>query len=374
MWGLSSQSETVLRQPPRPSGRGNNTNQKTRVFSEVDLMTRFTIAATIAATSAFVIACCPAQAVPISSFQNGDWEVATTWGSGSGPVPGLSDTATINHAVTMDKTDGLDGVDDTAGDVIINAGGTLGSWMGDMVVDDLTFNGGEAGANQRTLDFNATSIIVNNVAGNAMFQTKKGGGRNLNINAATMSGAGDLTINSGDPDQYTTFDVDDMTGFTGTIIMSRLGVAYNPGDFLYRFASNTETNAAYIKVAQSIDEEDASFSVVLTSYNYDWTEANGGTPATDDGTAYNGYDMRDANVTLWVTELTIGGFSVPAREGSAYTYAELAAMNGGDVANYLRSDGTDGLIGVTVVPEPSTMLLTMLGGLGLAFIRRRQHD
>jgi len=128
-----------------------------------------------------------------------------------------------------------------------------------------------------------------------------------------------------------------------------------------RYDTQFETDVAHLKISKSIAKEDASFSMILNGIVRDWTEAGGGTAAPDDGISYCGYDMRDGNVEVWVTNLTIGGFSVPSQD-IAYTYSELAAMNGGDVANYLRSDGSDGLLGVTAGPPPASPdgLLIML--------------
>lgn len=92
-------------------------------------------------------------------------------------------------------------------------------------------------------------------------------------------------------------NVTDTTGFTGVLNVSRLGNDLPIGDFANRLynGNSVESNAAHLKINQNIAKEDASFSMVLNEYNFDWLEVHGGTAATDDGTAYNGYDMRDVN-------------------------------------------------------------------------------
>jgi hypothetical protein len=282
-----------------------------------------------------------ASATDISSFDSGDWQDGPTWVGGV--LPGSGDTAMIDHIVRVDRDDATN-FESTDADVVVNAGGELRAWYGIFTAPSVTLNGGQIAAEQRTHVLNTNTLTINDVAGNSWTQYKNQNSKHAEIHAQQLVGAGTLDILLGRAGQLFQLDVDDTTGFTGELNVSRLGFDVTSG-YTYRVATNDETNSAHLKINQSIAKEDASFSMVLNEYTYDWKEEHGGTAALDDGTAYNGYDMRDDSVEVWFTGLTIGGYEVPARE-SAYTYAELAAMDGGNVANYLRSDGTDGLIGV----------------------------
>jgi hypothetical protein len=230
--------------------------------------------------------------------------------------------------------------------------------MGDMICSTFTFDGGTAYSNQRTLELQASTAITVSANGGTWGTKKTQSSKHAWLVSPILTGTGDLTNYFGFAGQLHEVRVPDLTGYSGNFIL----------DDLPQKLSTTETSSAHIKFPNSIAQADASFGLVLSTSTYDWKEVNGGTPALDDGTFYGGYDIRDASATIWVTSLTVGGFTVPGRE-TPYTAAELAAMNGGDVGNYLRMDGTDGMLGV-LIPEPSTMLLLGIGGL--FFGRRRR--
>jgi hypothetical protein len=267
-------------------------------------------------------------------------------------LPGAGDTAVLNHRVVMDTNEGINGDEVTEADVLINAGGELSADRSRATVAKLTLNGGTISAAQRTHELVATTVVVNDVAGNLWVQNKTQSQKSANLTANTMSGAGDLRIESSNKDggdQFFALNVADMTGYTGTITFGHKSSAVNN-----TLASQLNT----LRFSNSIPMADASFRLDLTRLDH------------SGGSCFHGISMADENVELWLTGLTIGGFDVPAR-ATAYTYSELAAMNGGDVANYLRSDGTDGLIGVAAIPEPAPLVLIGIGGLFVLILGRR---
>ncbi|MFT5107650.1 MAG: hypothetical protein ACI8XO_003830 [Verrucomicrobiales bacterium] len=324
-------------------------------------------ASSVTAALAVVALAATAEAATVASAANADWLTFvtpnyTTW-TGSA-LPGSGDTASIDHTVRADiSTSVTNDVDEiTAASVQVNSGGTLNLWGGRMTLDAFSFNGGTLTAAQRTMIFRPTTIAVNDVPGNVWGQSKNQNSKHAEIHTPTITGSGDITVMPGHSGQLFQLDVTDPSGtagFTGKLDVTRQSGRYDTGN---------QSDSAWLKINQNVTQGDASFSMSLNGIVRDWTEAGGGTAATDDGISYNGYDMRDVNSEVWLNDLTIGGFSVPGR-ATAYTYAELAAMNGGDVANYLRTDGTDGLLGVAV-PEPSTLMLLDLAGLAMLGRRR----
>ncbi|BCX50326.1 hypothetical protein HAHE_42340 [Haloferula helveola] len=276
--------------------------------------------------SGSVSAVTPVTTIVTSVVEGGLWFDTTTWDTNS--LPGAGDTAVLNHKVRIDLNEGVNGDEVTEADVVINAGGDLSADRSRATVADLTLNGGTVSAAQRTHQLVADNITINDVPGNLWVQNKTQSSKPANMTANTMSGSGDLRVESANRDggdQYFAIHIPDMTGYTGTIVFD-----HKAGQINTTIATQLNT----LRFSNSIPKADASFDVVLTK-----TDHTG-------GTYYHGISMTDGSVELWLTGLTIGGFEVPARE-TAYTYAELAAMDGGAVANYLKTDGSDGLIGVS---------------------------
>jgi hypothetical protein len=293
-----------------------------------------------------------ADAAPVDSAVDGDWLTFaepnyTTWAGGG--LPGLEDTALISHTVRTDVDVSVtnDEEENTAADVQVNTGGTLDLWGGRFTLKQFTFNGGTLKAAQRTMRFLPTTILVNDVPGNTWGQTKNQNSKHAEIHTSTISGAGDLDVAPGHSGQLFQLDVTELggtTGFTGNLNVTR---------WLGRYDTQSETDQAWLKINNSITKADASFGMSLNAVVRDWTEEGGGTAEPDDGISYNGYDMRDGDVEVWLTSLTIGALSVPPR-ATAYTYDELAAMSPG-TANFLRSDGSDGTLGVNGTAIPFLM-------------------
>jgi len=316
----------------------------------------------VAVVAVFAFLCAPAaNAAPITSFVAGNVFATATWGTGTGPIPTVGDTAIIVHKVKMDLLSATPESDEVwdADTVQINAGGTLDGVQGRLTVKALIFNGGTmTSSGNDGLSHNAASVTINSVADNTYTNTKNL--RNTTLNTPTLAGSGTLglVLSAG---KLMTLNVTGTSGtksFTGLLdaTFENRGTSVN-----YSLA----LSLGNLKFSKSILEADASFGLELSKFIYDWT----GGGATDDGTAYSRLDVKsgtgDGSV-LWFTSLKLGDYVVPERT-TAYTYTELVGLNAAN-ANYLLSDGSDAVVGV--VPEPATLGLLAMGGL---MVLRRRH-
>ena len=320
---------------------------------------KFGWAPVIAATMLVVLFSATVQADTISSFADGYYDVIGTWGAGAGPVPTVGDTALIDHNVQLDYDKDITTENSWDVDVVqINSGGEFDVKFGEGdIAGALIFNGGTLNSSGRGMaeEFYPSSVTINDVPGNIWHTTKNK--RDTLLTTPTLSGSGTWGLRT-NWHKGMTLTIADTTGFTGL-----LDVEHSPtgGEII----ENLETQTAFLRLTNGIAEADGSFGIELKKVIYDWSGGEG----PDDGTAYSAYDMTDENDEVWVTSLTIDAFSVAPRD-TAYTYAELAAMDGGNVALFLKTDGTDGTLGV--VPEPGTLVLLLSGGLGLVLWRRRR--
>lgn len=297
-----------------------------------------------------------ANAATITSTASGAWENTGTWVGGV--APGNGDTAIIEngHVVDIDDTNGGGNNPEQtlAVDVIVNAGGTFYANFGSGGASSLTLNGGELRTDARSTNWVFTGNIAINGAGNKFENRKTQASKTQSITAASMTGSGDLSItvsNRENGNQWSTLNIADMTGYTGTITHERRSGANLPND-----ANDGQKN--YLEFENSIAKADASFGLVLTEFTYG---------ASNEFSTFHGYNINDENVTVWLTSLTIGSVSVAARD-TAYTRAELVALDAG-FDNYFNNDGSTGLIGV--VPEPGSLALLGMGGLFM--LRRRRN-
>jgi len=324
-------------------------------------MRKSVILSAVAVVAVFAFLCAPAaNAAVINSFQAGNVFATTTWGTGTGPVPTVGDTAIIGHTVKIDLISGADGDEVWNADTVqIDAGGTLDGVYGRLTVKALIFNGGTMTSSQSDgLSHNAASVTINDVPGNKYTNTKNL--RNTTLNTPTLAGSGTLglVLSAG---KTMTLNV---TGTSGTKSFTGLldATFENRGTSVsYSLAVSLGT----LKFSKSIIEADASFDLELSKFIYDWSGAAG----ADDGTAYSRLDIKNGTgdgSVLWFTSLKLGDYVVPERT-TAYTYTELVGLNAAN-ANYLSSDGADAVVGV--VPEPATMALLAAGGLMV--LRRRR--
>jgi len=271
-----------------------------------------------------------ANGAAIASVADGQYVDLPTWPASPGRVPTVGDTAVVDHKVVMD--DGTDGDETWDADVVqINSSGELDARGGMATVNALVFNGGILNSSNNDGTIFAATVAVNDVAGNHYFTAKNK--RNTTLTTVTLTGSGTLEIQP-NRDKTVTLTIGDATGFTGLLDVAHVD---SGGDI----GQSDPTVTGFLELTNGITEGDASFGIQLNKVIYDWADG----PDPDDGIAYSAYDLSDENVEVWVTSLTIDGFSIPAR-ATAYTYAELAAMNGGAVANYLKTDGADGTLGV----------------------------
>jgi len=315
----------------------------------------------VAVVAVFAFLCAPAaNAAIIESVVAGNVFATTTWGTPTGPVPTVGDTAIIKHTVKMDLLAATPESDEVwnADTVQINAGGTLDGVQGRLTVKALIFNGGTMTSSQNDgVSHNADSVTINNVAGNKYTNTKNL--RNTTLNTPTLAGSGTLGLVLA-KNKIMTLNVTDTTGFTGLL----------DATFETRNSSAPAADQVVLgslKFSKSILEADASFDLELSKFIYDWTGGSG----ADDGTAYSQLNVTSgtgAGSVLWFTSLKLGDYVVPERT-TAYTYTELVGLNAAN-ANYLLKDNTDAVVGV--VPEPATLALLGLGGLGLILGRKRK--
>lgn len=120
----------------------------------------------LACTAALAFA---GSAIAVSSAVDGDWQDSSTWIDGA--LPGIGETASIDHLVRVDRDD-ITNFESTDADVVVNAGGALRAWFGVFTAPTITLNGGQIGADQRTQVFNTGSLTINDVAGNSRAQFK----------------------------------------------------------------------------------------------------------------------------------------------------------------------------------------------------------
>ena len=325
-------------------------------------MRKSVILSAVAVIAVFAFLCAPAaNAAVINSFVAGNVFATTTWGTGTGPIPTVGDTAIIKHTVKMDLLSATPESDEVwdADTVQIDAGGTLDGVQGRLTVKALIFNGGTMTSSQSDgLSHNATSVTINNVAGNKYTNTKNL--RNTTLNTPTLAGSGTLglVLSAGKTMTLNVTGTSGTKSFTGL-----LDATFENRNTSVNYGS--AVSLGNLKFSKSILEADASFDLELSKFIYDWSGAVG----ADDGTAYSRLDIKNGTgdgSVLWFTSLKLGDYVVPDR-ATAYTYAELVSLNAAN-ANYLSSDGADAVVGV--VPEPATMALLAAGGLMV--LRRRR--
>ena len=344
-----------------------------------------------------------------NSTVDGTWGTAANWTAGAPATgPQIADypgTATLQKTLNLaggtgrvsfghifDLTAGGSGYTftGTAGSVAgfyIRAGGTLNGIINNddnaqtfNVPVKLTSNSGIAGA--------AAAMVFNAAAGDLIFNGNNNAPTapwTINLNGAsnlTFSGANNITIGSSGPGQIVNTNVGTFSG----LVKNGAGTLTLGGTAANTFVGTNVINAGMV-LAAKVDAFGAGNALVFSGGTFNSGGLN---------QAFGTLDLR-GNVTL---DLGAGSSAVTFADSSAFDWSTFTltianwtegsdSVRFGNNANALTATqvehiffgvspaqiDSNGFLTPLLVPEPSSVALSLIGGFGLAaVILRRKKD